>query len=85
MSRFPLRKPDLLAKWVKAMKCSGFKPTATSYLCSSHFINSDYDLKSPNAAKQLKPNAVPSHFEKRKPGRKKKVVCFYFLYLHIYL
>ena len=35
---FPLKNPDLLSKWVKAVYRKYFIPSNSSFLCSKHFI-----------------------------------------------
>ncbi|KAL0266492.1 UNVERIFIED_CONTAM: hypothetical protein PYX00_009011 [Menopon gallinae] len=71
--RFPLRKPDVLAEWVKAMKTKNFKPNVNSYLCNAHFKDSDYELKPTNAGRHLKPNAVPSIMGGKRLRKARKV------------
>ena len=52
------------------MKAPDFRPTMNTYLCSTHFKESDYELK--GSQKQLKPNAVPSVFIQKPNKRTKK-------------
>lgn len=71
---FPLRNPELLAKWVKVNPRKGFTPTKHSKMCSIHFTEDNFikDSKDSNerrlkSVKQLrnrylKPEAVPSYF-----------------------
>ncbi|XP_067128788.1 THAP domain-containing protein 1-like [Centruroides vittatus] len=60
--RFPLTKPDLLRKWVTAVRRENFKPTKSSSLCSAHFKDTDFKLRPGAFAKKLKEDAVPSLF-----------------------
>lgn len=60
--RFPVKKPELLAQWVAAVRRDSFKPTASTCLCSDHFLKSDYEERPGANLPKLKPDAVPSVF-----------------------
>lgn len=59
--RFPLKFPDLLEQWVKAINRKHFIPTLHSLICSQHFKAEDYS-ESTLSKKRLKRDAVPSVF-----------------------
>ena len=67
--RFPLGNQTLLKKWLSAMKREKWTPTASSYLCGKHFLETDYTYPSllPHSTslgkKYLKKDAVPSVFK----------------------
>lgn len=64
--RFPLSKPDLLRKWVDAVKRQNWMPTIYSFLCSQHFRACDYKFKKGSLKSdirhRLKADAVPTQF-----------------------
>nr|XP_022907492.1 THAP domain-containing protein 1-like [Onthophagus taurus] len=61
--RFPLNKPGVLKKWIKEVRRKNFKPTKYSFLCSDHFLATDYQIR-PGASKGwLKEDAFPSVFK----------------------
>ncbi|XP_069670518.1 THAP domain-containing protein 3-like isoform X3 [Periplaneta americana] len=57
---FPLKKPELLAKWLFAMKRENFVPSHYVKLCSAHFKHTDFWEN--HCYKILKDDAVPSLF-----------------------
>ena len=59
---FPLKKTELLREWVKAVRRECFTPTSTSYLCSDHFTEADFQVKPGAAIRRLNDTAVPSIF-----------------------
>ena len=58
---FPLKQPELLQKWLVAMKRKNFKPTKHSYLCSDHFLTTDYNNNSKRC--HLKPGVFLTVFK----------------------
>ena len=59
--KFPLSNPELCKRWVIATKRKNFLPTKYSFICSEHFLSTDYansDCHKPH----LKEEAVPSIF-----------------------
>ncbi|KAG8185130.1 hypothetical protein JTE90_006333 [Oedothorax gibbosus] len=56
---FPFRKPDLLKKWIVAVKRESWKPSKSSALCGDHFAETAYKT---SARRYLKDDAVPSIF-----------------------
>ena len=56
---FPFNGPELLKKWIIAVKRDGFKPTKYTKLCSEHFVESDYHPFS----RELRKDSVPSIFK----------------------
>ena len=80
--RFPLDNPELLTKWLVAMRRDHWTPTKTSYMCSQHFLPTDYtdapfsQHLSKSSRKFLKRDAVPSLFEfpghlQKKPSKER--------------
>ncbi|GFT02016.1 THAP domain-containing protein 4 [Nephila pilipes] len=65
--RFPLSKPDLLAKWLTAMRKDKWVPTKSDVLCSFHFTDDQFVEN--NGYRFLVPNAVPSKFEVLAPPK----------------
>lgn len=49
---FPLKHPDSLKLWVQAVKRKGFTPTEHSCLCSTHFVEEDFEFQ-PFTGEQL--------------------------------
>lgn len=69
-----IKKPDILERWIKALRREKCKPTKSlSELCSEYFLPSDF-LERPECTKKvLKPDSVPIIFQF--PNRlEKKVV-----------
>ena len=62
--RFPLNKPELLHKWVRAIPRDDWTPNKYSYLCSDHFHPSCY-LDTPGRVGHfLHPNSIPTTLSK---------------------
>jgi len=61
--RLPLHDPELLDKWLKALKVDNWTPTKHFNVCSEHFTENDYK-KSISGVKltDLLCSAVPSIF-----------------------
>lgn len=59
--RFPLKNPERNQLWIDAVRRKGFIPTKNSFICSAHFLRSDYNFK-PGGSYRLYLNetAVPS-------------------------
>ncbi|XP_073541495.1 uncharacterized protein [Phyllobates terribilis] len=68
--RFPMKRPEHLSKWVKALKCCDWKPSASSRICSDHFRDKDYIVLPGILVPQLSLCAVPFVFKARKCRRK---------------
>ena len=60
--RFPLKKPDLLHRWVQAVRRKNWKPTAGSRICSEHFESSCFVIRPGQIGKRLNENSVPTVF-----------------------
>ena len=65
-TRFPIRNPQVLAKWENALnkydhKRKNWKATEYSRICSKHFLKTDFTN---DGDRRLKFNAVPSVFNK---------------------
>nr|ACO14867.1 THAP domain-containing protein 4 [Caligus clemensi] len=69
--RFPMRDPNMLDIWISAIPrdCTKWRPTASSRLCSRHFVEDDFVLKSRDTSRdvgktlkfrRLADDAVPS-------------------------
>ncbi|KAG8173649.1 hypothetical protein JTE90_025293 [Oedothorax gibbosus] len=56
---FPFRKPDLLKKWIVAVKRESWKPSKSRALCGDHFAETAYKT---STRRYLKDDAVPSIF-----------------------
>jgi len=59
--RFPIKKPQLLSKWVRAVRRESWTPTQHSMLCSEHFEQSDFEGGT-QTLRRLKADALPSKF-----------------------
>ncbi|KAM3936790.1 uncharacterized protein RB166_000772 [Leptodactylus fuscus] len=68
--RFPMKNPECLSKWIKALQYPDWKPSASSRICSDHFKDKDYILRPGTLVPRLRLNAVPSVFKARKSRRK---------------
>ncbi|XP_066460849.1 uncharacterized protein [Eleutherodactylus coqui] len=68
--RFPMKNPERLSKWLKALQCSDWKLSASSRICSDHFRDKDYILRPGILVPRLHPRAVPSVFRARRSRRK---------------
>ncbi|KAE9523184.1 hypothetical protein AGLY_016417 [Aphis glycines] len=73
--QFPLNRPNILKKWVHAMKRKNFTPTKYSYLCSEHFGPNDYQIRPGADIKLLLEYAVPSIFKGFPTHLQKKKNC----------
>ena len=58
--RFPHSKPDLLAKWILAMRRDHWTPKSTDYICSVHFEKESLRIYAQTV--HLKEDAVPTLF-----------------------
>lgn len=62
--RFPLKDPQKLELWIKAISRKGFVPNKASRLCSEHFKLCDfYENPGGSYKVSLKSEAVPSIFQ----------------------
>ena len=61
--RFPLKKPELLGKWVQAIHRKNWSPNNYSRICSDHFDPSCLVKKPGKIGLILTENAVPSIFQ----------------------
>ena len=59
---FPLSRPELLHKWVQAVRRDKWTPNKNSYICSEHFHSSCFIIKPGVVGKRLHPEAIPSIF-----------------------
>lgn len=59
--RFPFKNPERNQLWIIAIRRKGFIPTKNSFVCSDHFLRSDFNFK-PGGSYRLYLNetAVPS-------------------------
>ena len=81
--KFPIENPELCKSWIIALKRDKFKASKHSFLCSKHFLPSDYVTSIADEKPHLKPAAVPSLFnfpdrlnkiiKPRKPPTKRKL------------
>ena len=62
--RIPVNKPDLLTKWISAIRRDNWKPKKDMYICSDHFTPDSFLPIKGLGRRKLKPNAVPSIFPK---------------------
>lgn len=61
--RFPHKHPELLAKWILAVKRNNWKPSQHSVLCSQHFARTAYKRPPGFGSRPLlKDDAVPTIF-----------------------
>ncbi|XP_006013475.1 THAP domain-containing protein 1-like [Latimeria chalumnae] len=68
--KFPLTRPDLCQKWVRAVRRDNFKLTKYSSICSEHFTQDCFRRECNN--KLLKETAVPTIFCFTKTSCKKE-------------
>ena len=61
--RFPHQNPNLLKKWVHAIRRKQWKPTKHSFICSDHFHESCFVIRPGAEGQRLKDDAVPSIFQ----------------------
>lgn len=57
-----MNNPDVLKQWLKEVRIKNFIPTKYSFLCSEHFIATDYQIRPGATVKLLNNNAVLSVF-----------------------
>ena len=66
--RFPLERPELLRKWLIALRRKDWTPSKSERICEKHFLPTDYTyppslpFSQSLYRKRLKPDAVPSCF-----------------------
>ena len=60
--RFPLSRPELLHKWVRAVRRENWTPNKHSYICSDHFHSSCFIEKPSLVGRRLHSDAIPSIF-----------------------
>jgi hypothetical protein len=58
--RFPLHRRAVLQQWLHNVRREGFIPSATSFLCGSHFLPECFVRSQTSGRSYLKPNAVPT-------------------------
>ncbi|XP_051874451.1 THAP domain-containing protein 1-like [Pristis pectinata] len=58
--RFPISRPDLMAKWLKAVARENWVPSPRATLCSDHFIKECFEER--NDRRHLKFSSVPTIF-----------------------
>ena len=56
-----LKDQDQLQNWLQAIRREGWFPTQYSYICSEHFLESDF-IQRTGICKRLKQDAIPSVF-----------------------
>ncbi|XP_063220745.1 zinc finger protein 37-like [Bacillus rossius redtenbacheri] len=61
MYRFPLAKPKLVARWVRAIQKPAWEPTKNSRICMRHF--EDHCFWTYNGKRALTPSAIPTKFD----------------------
>ena len=83
--RFPLSRPELLHKWVQAVRRENWTLNKHSYICSDHFHSSCFIENPGLVGQRLHSDAIPSIFptlkeyyqssyKRRKSGVKRKYV-----------
>ena len=73
--KFPLKNKDLCLKWVASTKRENYIPSNYAFICSEHFLLSDYVFSPHDLKPRLKQNAVPSIFKfpaKQQPKKQPK-------------
>ena len=60
---FHIKTPNLLKKWVHAIRRKQWKPTKHSFICSDHFHESCFVIRLGTEDRRLKDDAVPSIFQ----------------------
>lgn len=58
-----MNRTEVLQKWIKEVRRKDFVPTKYSFLCSEHFLDSDYQIRPGATTRLLYENAVPSVFK----------------------
>ena len=77
--RFPA-KEDLRNQWIKSVKRWKWNPTRYSFICSEHFLISDYKVPPWEPRPRLHPKSIPSVFQKfpihlqEKPPKERKTI-----------
>jgi len=61
--RFSLNDSERLKKWIHAVRRTNFKPNCSSFLCSLHFTENDYNKAVVSGKLVLKKCAVPTIFD----------------------
>ena len=83
--RFPHKNPELMTKWIEAIRRKDWMPTKHSYICSQHFAESCFVVRPGKHGQRLYEHAIPSLFlsfpkylqkahSKRKSPQKRKFV-----------
>ena len=65
--RIPVNKPELLTKWISAIRRDNWKPKKDMYICSDHFTPESFLPIKGLGRRKLKPDAVPNIFPKFSP------------------
>lgn len=60
--RFPHKKPELLEKWIQAVRRQDWKPSQQSYICGVHFAESCFVQTGGKIGRHLKPGSIPTIF-----------------------
>ena len=63
VNRFPLKNPELLQKWIQAVKRQNLVPNKCSYICSKHFELSCFVVRPGKKDCHLYDHAVPTLFQ----------------------
>ncbi|XP_018415014.1 PREDICTED: uncharacterized protein LOC108789487 [Nanorana parkeri] len=74
--RFPMKNPQLLCKWIQAVRTTQWKPSASSRICSDHFKNKDYILQPGMKVPRLHANAVPFVYKEKRCRRNNDNTAF---------
>ena len=81
--RFPHKDPERLKKWIQAIGRKDWLPTEHTWICSKHFVESNFVVRPGKSGRRLYDHAVPSQFlsfpersrnTKRKSLRKQEFV-----------
>ena len=59
--RFPVNL-ELRQCWISALRRENFVPSKTAVVCSSHFLDQDFEQSSRSGCRRLRADAVPSVF-----------------------
>ncbi|XP_068096398.1 THAP domain-containing protein 5-like [Hyperolius riggenbachi] len=72
--RFPLKDPDRLLMWIRAVQREDWTPSIHSKVCSDHFTEKDYMIRPGAACPYLRMDAVPTSLfiVQRKKTKKRK-------------
>ena len=73
--RFPANK-DLREQWIKSVKRWKWTPTRYSFICSDHFLMSDYKVPPWEETPRLHKKVIPSIYNKFPGYLKQKSVLF---------